>query len=119
MRYRWFESISLQQRVCEPSVPGGSVHAETRDRVHRYQRSERALSRLANFPGDVETFELDLLPEGDAADFLLERTAGRRRAADDDEALVRRGRCRAARSRPVRRRRAQARRPVAVTVRCP
>jgi hypothetical protein len=32
---------------------------------------------------------------------------------------VRRGRCRAARSRPVRRRRAQARRPVAVTVRCP
>ena len=27
--YRRFESISLQQRVCEPSVPRGSVHAET------------------------------------------------------------------------------------------
>jgi hypothetical protein len=31
-------------------------------------------SRLANFPGDVQPLELDLLPVDDAIDFLLERT---------------------------------------------
>ena len=25
MRYRWFESISLQRRVCKPLVPGRSL----------------------------------------------------------------------------------------------
>lgn len=33
-------------------------------------------SRLANFPADVKALDLDLLNAADAADFLLERTAG-------------------------------------------
>jgi tetratricopeptide (TPR) repeat protein len=46
-------------------------------------------SRLANFPGDVQPLELDLLPVDDAVDFLLERTAGRRRMTSDDRAKAR------------------------------
>ena len=46
-------------------------------------------SRLANFPGDVQRLELDLLPVDDAVDFLLERTAGHRRIASDDRANAR------------------------------
>jgi tetratricopeptide (TPR) repeat protein len=45
-------------------------------------------SRLANLPADVEPLELDLLDIRDAGDFLLERTARRRRAAADDEAMA-------------------------------
>lgn len=43
-------------------------------------------SRLSNFPGEVQPLELGVLDRDDAAAFLLERTGGRRRTADDDEA---------------------------------
>ena len=46
-------------------------------------------SRLANFPGDVEPLELDLLAEHDATQFLLQRTAGRRQVVDDEEGVAR------------------------------
>jgi hypothetical protein len=46
-------------------------------------------SRLANFPADVDPLEVDVLDVGDAADFLLERTARQRRPAADDNAMAR------------------------------
>jgi tetratricopeptide (TPR) repeat protein len=46
-------------------------------------------SRLANFPADVDPLEVDVLDVGDAADFLLERTARQRRPAADDRAMAR------------------------------
>jgi tetratricopeptide (TPR) repeat protein len=46
-------------------------------------------SRLANFPADVDPLEVDVLDFGDAADFLLERTARQRRPADDDKTMAR------------------------------
>jgi hypothetical protein len=46
-------------------------------------------SRLANFPADVDPLEADVLDVGDAADFLLERTARQRRPAADDKAMAR------------------------------
>jgi tetratricopeptide (TPR) repeat protein len=46
-------------------------------------------SRLANFPADVDPLEVDVLDVGDAADFLLERTARQRRPAADDQAMAR------------------------------
>ncbi|HMK69420.1 MAG TPA: DUF4062 domain-containing protein [Xanthobacteraceae bacterium] len=46
-------------------------------------------SRLADFPGDIQPLELDVLAVEDAAAFLLARTDGRRRAAPDDEAKAR------------------------------
>ena len=46
-------------------------------------------SRLANFPADVDPLEVDVLDGGDAADFLLERTARQRRPAADDKAIAR------------------------------
>ncbi len=46
-------------------------------------------SRLANFPADVDPLEVDVLDVGDAADFLLERTARQRRPAADDKAMAR------------------------------
>src|SRR5262249_8149397 len=45
-------------------------------------------SRLANFPADVDPLEVDVLEVGDAADFLLERTARQRRPAADDKAMA-------------------------------
>jgi hypothetical protein len=45
-------------------------------------------SRLANFPADVDPLEVDVLDVGDAADFLLERTARQRRPAADDKAMA-------------------------------
>jgi tetratricopeptide (TPR) repeat protein len=45
-------------------------------------------SRLANFPADVASLEVDVLRVDDAADFLLERTAQYRRAAADDGATA-------------------------------
>jgi tetratricopeptide (TPR) repeat protein len=46
-------------------------------------------SRLANFPADVDPLEVDVLDFGDAADFLLERTARQRRSAANDKAMAR------------------------------
>jgi tetratricopeptide (TPR) repeat protein len=46
-------------------------------------------SRLANFSGNFQPLELDVLTIEDAAAFLLARTKGRRRAATDDEAKAR------------------------------
>jgi tetratricopeptide (TPR) repeat protein len=46
-------------------------------------------SRLANFPADVDPLEVDVLHIGDAADFLLERSARQRRPAADDKAMAR------------------------------
>jgi tetratricopeptide (TPR) repeat protein len=46
-------------------------------------------SRLANFPADVDPLEVDVLDVGDAADFLLERTARQRRPAANDKAMAR------------------------------
>ena len=43
-------------------------------------------SRLTDWSGSFQALELDMLGEQDAADFLLERTHGRRRAAAADEA---------------------------------
>ena len=42
-------------------------------------------SRLADWSGKVNAMELDVLPLDDAVNFLLQRTAGRRRAKDDDD----------------------------------
>ena|SRR5215213_1376494 len=42
--------------------------------------------RLARWGAEVEPIELDVLEEAAAASFLLERTVGQRRAAQDDEA---------------------------------
>jgi len=47
-------------------------------------------SRLARWSGAVEALGLDVLAEADAAEFLLARTEGRRRAAGDDPAQARR-----------------------------
>jgi hypothetical protein len=46
-------------------------------------------SRLADFPGDIQPLELNVLAIDDAAAFLLERTRDRRRVAADDEARAR------------------------------
>src|SRR6185312_14439232 len=46
-------------------------------------------SRLADFPGDIQPLELDVLGIDDAAAFLLERTKDRRRVAADDGAQAR------------------------------
>jgi tetratricopeptide (TPR) repeat protein len=46
-------------------------------------------SRLADFSGNFQLLELDVLTVEDAAAFLLARTKGRRRAAPDDEAKAR------------------------------
>jgi tetratricopeptide (TPR) repeat protein len=46
-------------------------------------------SRLADFSGNFQPLELDVLTVEDATEFLLARTAGRRRAAPDDEAKAR------------------------------
>jgi tetratricopeptide (TPR) repeat protein len=46
-------------------------------------------SRLANFPADVDPLEVDVLDVGDAADFLVERTARQRRPAADDKIMAR------------------------------
>jgi tetratricopeptide (TPR) repeat protein len=46
-------------------------------------------SRLSNWPGAVDSLALDVLEEGDAAAFLLERTEARRRRAPDDDAQAR------------------------------
>jgi hypothetical protein len=46
-------------------------------------------SRLANFSGNFQPLELDVLAVEDAAAFLLARTEGRRRAAPDDAAKAR------------------------------
>ena len=43
-------------------------------------------SRLANFPAEVEPIELDVLNVHDATEFLLDRTAERRRETEDDAA---------------------------------
>ncbi|HVP55019.1 MAG TPA: tetratricopeptide repeat protein, partial [Candidatus Eisenbacteria bacterium] len=43
-------------------------------------------SRLSNWPGAVASLPLDVLAQADAAAFLLERTASRRRKASDDPA---------------------------------
>jgi tetratricopeptide repeat protein/uncharacterized protein DUF4062 len=43
-------------------------------------------SRLSNWPGAVATLALDVLAQDDAAAFLLERTAGRRRPLPNDDA---------------------------------
>ena len=46
-------------------------------------------SRLANFAGNFESLELDVLTAADAAAFLLERTEKRRQKSDDDAAAAR------------------------------
>jgi tetratricopeptide (TPR) repeat protein len=46
-------------------------------------------SRLADFPGDIQPLELNVLAIDDAAAFLLERTKDRRRVAADDAAQAR------------------------------
>jgi hypothetical protein len=46
-------------------------------------------SRLSNFAAHIEPLELDVLTLDDAADFLLDRTKGRRRVATDDNVRVR------------------------------
>ena len=46
-------------------------------------------SRLADFSGNFQPLELNVLAVEDAAAFLMARTAGRRRAASDDEAKAR------------------------------
>jgi tetratricopeptide (TPR) repeat protein len=46
-------------------------------------------SRLADFSGNFQPLELDVLSVEDAAAFLLARTEGRRRAAPDDPAKAR------------------------------
>jgi tetratricopeptide (TPR) repeat protein len=46
-------------------------------------------SRLADFSGNFQPLELDVLAVEDAAAFLLARTEGRRRTAPDDEAKAR------------------------------
>jgi len=46
-------------------------------------------SRLADFSGNFQSLELDVLAVEDAAAFLLARTEGRRRAASDDAAKAR------------------------------
>ncbi len=46
-------------------------------------------SRLADFSGNFQPLELDVLAVEDAAAFLLARTEGRRRAAPDDAAKAR------------------------------
>jgi tetratricopeptide (TPR) repeat protein len=46
-------------------------------------------SRLADFSGNFQPLELDVLAVEDAAAFLLSRTEGRRRAAADDATKVR------------------------------
>lgn len=46
-------------------------------------------SRLSNWSGGVETLALDILTETDAVDFLLERTATRRRKQTDDQEQAR------------------------------
>ena len=43
-------------------------------------------TRLSNFSALFESLELDVLAPGDAVDFLIERTDGRRRKADNDRA---------------------------------
>jgi hypothetical protein len=45
-------------------------------------------SRLTNFAGNFEPLALDVLTVEDAADFLLERTAGRRQVTADDTAAA-------------------------------
>src|SRR5262249_46241571 len=42
--------------------------------------------RLADWPGGVEALALDVLAEGPATEFLLERTQGKRRTTPSDEA---------------------------------
>jgi tetratricopeptide (TPR) repeat protein len=46
-------------------------------------------ARAANFPATLQTLELDVLDEGAAAAFLIERTKNRRAPAADDEAKAR------------------------------
>lgn len=46
-------------------------------------------SRLADFSGNFQPLELDVLAIDDAAAFLLARTEGRRRTATDDDSKVR------------------------------
>jgi tetratricopeptide (TPR) repeat protein len=46
-------------------------------------------ARAADFPESIRTLELDALDEDAASLFLLERTAGRRETAKDDEAQAR------------------------------
>jgi len=43
-------------------------------------------TRLSNFPAGIAALALDVLPADAAADFLRERTAGRRRPEKDDDA---------------------------------
>jgi len=58
------------------------------DLLGRLQSAGQVLvtSRLSGWPGAVETLMLDVLGEDDAAAFLLERTADRRRPLPDDRA---------------------------------
>jgi len=44
--------------------------------------------RMANFSAAVETLSLDVLDSGDATEFLLDRTEGRRAGTPDDNALA-------------------------------
>jgi tetratricopeptide (TPR) repeat protein len=46
-------------------------------------------SRLSNFAAHIDPLELDVLGTDDAADFLLERTKGRRRNSPDDAVQAR------------------------------
>ncbi len=46
-------------------------------------------ARAANFPASIRTFELDVLDQDAATRFLLERTAGNRETAKDDEVFAR------------------------------
>ena len=45
-------------------------------------------TRLRNWSGSVQVLDVDVLAPDDAAAFLLERTEGKRRAAEDDEATA-------------------------------
>jgi tetratricopeptide (TPR) repeat protein len=45
-------------------------------------------SRLSNWPGAVDSLALDVLEKTDAAAFLLERTAKRRKMPDDDHQAI-------------------------------
>lgn len=80
--------------------PGWLLILDNIDTLAAMEETERLLSqlvgghvvitgRLSNFSAHVEPLELHVLAVDDAADFLLERTKGRRRSATDDDAMAR------------------------------
>jgi tetratricopeptide (TPR) repeat protein len=81
---RWLEDHPTWLMILDNVDDGDAVTAVTKLMARLKGGHVIVTARAANFPASIRRLELDVLDEGPATEFLLERTAGDREDRKDD-----------------------------------